>query len=129
MPTRDINKRHIHQATYYARHREAIKERRAEYFKQYPKTETGKKKKLLNYYEMTRRYPEKYKARYTLRNAVRLGKINKGCCEICGALDVEAHHDDYSKPLEVRWFCSLHHRELEGRLIPYQNLKQQEGVK
>ena len=57
----------------------------------------------------------KYKARYMVRNAVRLGQLIKKSYEICGAIEVESHHDDYSKPLEVRWLCHQHHCELEGR--------------
>lgn len=33
-------------------------------------------------------------------------------CEICGTdKDVQAHHDDYNRPLEVRWLCRKHHKE------------------
>lgn len=56
-------------------------------------------------------YPEKYKANYTLRNAVKAGKIIKGKCEVCGDTKTHGHHDDYSKPLEVRWLCIKHHSE------------------
>jgi hypothetical protein len=38
------------------------------------------------------------------------GKIQRKPCEICGER-AHMHHDDYSKPLEVRWFCFLHHEE------------------
>lgn len=31
-------------------------------------------------------------------------------CEVCGDTKVDAHHDDYLKPLEVRWLCRKHHR-------------------
>jgi hypothetical protein len=43
------------------------------------------------------------------RRALKSGKIKKQPCEICGNITTEMHHDNYAKPLEVRWFCDLHH--------------------
>jgi len=37
-------------------------------------------------------------------------------CEVCGAEKVDAHHDDYAKPLEVRWLCRTHHGEVHRRV-------------
>jgi hypothetical protein len=28
----------------------------------------------------------------------------------CGEPRVDAHHDDYARPLDVRWLCRPHHR-------------------
>ncbi len=51
--------------------------------------------------------------------AMRKGKLIPQPCEVCGAFPilrdgrrgVHGHHDDYSKPLEVRWLCNVHHGE------------------
>ena len=43
-------------------------------------------------------------------NAVRSGRLVRGPCERCGKrTGVHGHHDDYSKPLEVRWLCGPCH--------------------
>jgi len=49
-------------------------------------------------------------------NAVARGKLNKEPCEKCGSKTrIHGHHDNYSKPLEVRWLCAKHHNELHKR--------------
>lgn len=71
--------------------------------------------------------PEKMSADHTMRAAaarklvdwaIRRGVIAAQPCEVCGASGfkngrniVEAHHDDYEKPLDVRWLCQAHHHE------------------
>jgi ribosomal protein S27AE len=41
--------------------------------------------------------------------AVAAGKLVRQPCEVCGATVAQAHHDDYDKPLEVRWLCKPCH--------------------
>ena len=51
--------------------------------------------------------------------AVERGILVRGPCEECGKdgqfsdgrSEVQAHHDDYNKPLEVRWLCQKCHHE------------------
>lgn len=43
-------------------------------------------------------------------NAIKRGEIVKQDCEICGGR-AQAHHEDYTKPLEVRWLCPQHHSD------------------
>ena len=51
-------------------------------------------------------------ARGAVQNAKARGRLLPAPCEICGEPETEAHHDDYSKPLDVRWLCRKHHKEL-----------------
>jgi formylmethanofuran dehydrogenase subunit E len=50
------------------------------------------------------------------RNAAR--KLARLACEVCGDKKAEAHHDDYSKPLDVRWLCTTHHAEWHKHNTP-----------
>lgn len=52
-----------------------------------------------------------HKARWLVRRAIKAGRLTRKPCEICGASPTEAHHDDYSRPLDVRWLCKRHHVE------------------
>lgn len=60
------------------------------------------------------RNPEKYQARLAVSHAIRRGELSPQPCEVCGG-KAEAHHHDYSKPLDVRWFCRPHHYEFFHR--------------
>lgn len=57
------------------------------------------------------RNPKKRYAHEQVAYALRIGKIIKQVCEICGSEKSVAHHDDYDKPLEVRWLCQGHHKQ------------------
>jgi hypothetical protein len=46
-----------------------------------------------------------------VKYAIQSGKLIRQPCEVCGELRVQAHHDDYSKPLDVKWLCTKHHAE------------------
>lgn len=53
----------------------------------------------------------KHEARWITRRAIASGKLVREPCEVCGNPKVDAHHDDYCKPLSVRWLCRAHHFE------------------
>lgn len=59
------------------------------------------------------KHPDRVKAQYTLHRQVIRGIIKPLPCFRCGCLDTEAHHGDYSKPLEVIWLCRKHHAEAD----------------
>lgn len=56
------------------------------------------------------------RARWTLNDAIKRGRVirprfcEQGSRECNGP--IEAHHDDYTKPLNVRWLCRKHHRKI-----------------
>lgn len=97
---RDVSK-------HYVDNREKI----SEYERKRSAAEHRKSKALI--YQRNRRSasPEKNRARQMVSRCVRSGILKKTPCSLCGNENVQAHHADYSKPLDVVWVCFKCHRE------------------
>lgn len=94
--------------------------RRDQYRRYYAERETTQRRKEHRHRRQKLRrqkHPEKYKANYLAGDAIRDGRLIRQPCEKCGNPKTEAHHDDYSKPLDVRWLCFKHHREHHGQTV------------
>lgn len=50
-------------------------------------------------------------ARAAVYRALKSGRLLRTACRYCGSRKVQAHHADYSKPLNVEWLCFRCHRE------------------
>lgn len=61
---------------------------------------------------------------------IKRGLLIRQPCEVCGETKVQAHHDDYNKPYNVRWLCFIHHSEhhkkerqgCQKRIVPLKTL-------
>lgn len=65
-------------------------------------------------------HPDRKQAQSLLGAAVRTGKILPW--PVCAVPDCcskpEAHHPDYSRPLDVVWLCSAHHKQAHALASP-----------
>jgi hypothetical protein len=67
--------------------------------------------------DWNRENPEKRRAQKMVENHLKSGKLVREPCERCGCtVRIQAHHEDYAKPLDVMWLCPLHHRERHKEL-------------
>ena len=58
---------------------------------------------------MTDDYRVKHKAKVKAKRRIDDGRIQKLPCFACGSSETLAHHEDYFKPLDVVWYCRVHH--------------------
>jgi hypothetical protein len=79
------------------------------------KSDLARRLKFNKYHKEYRaKNKDKIDSRKKLFVAVRAKKLIPMGCLLCGK-KAQAHHDDYTKPLEVVWLCPLHHKEHERK--------------
>jgi hypothetical protein len=79
--------------------------------------EYEKNYKRPKYADWSEENKRKARCRAYTSSYLRLGKIERGPCEVDGCKNKpEMHHDDYTKPLMVRWICRFHHLRLHEHL-------------
>ncbi len=59
-------------------------------------------------------HPERCRARMVVSHAIRDGLLQRPATCRCGSTKTQAHHADYSKPLEVTWLCRRCHLDEHG---------------
>jgi hypothetical protein len=59
-------------------------------------------------------HPLEIWAHQALASAIKRGLIQREACEICGKPEADAHHDDYHRPLAIRWMCRRHHLQFHA---------------
>lgn len=128
MNPESLKKYRIYQKIYQKKYRKTHKEELKIYWRNYQQTHKKEMSNLVKIwqrknpdkvYDFFKRWriknPLKNKARTMVNNALYAGKIKKSPCAVCGNNKVVAHHEDYSKPLEVIWLCKKHHLELHNK--------------
>lgn len=93
--------------------------KRLEYYQEYDRRRKNEPHRLeqrrRNSKRRNRLFPTRGNANLKARRALKRGILVKAPCEVCGDPRSEAHHDDYSKPLEVRWLCVRHHHAVHRK--------------
>ena len=112
----DVKKNRLDKIDYYKEYdkKRSMLLNRVEARKRYALSEAGKQafKKARN--KWIKNNPIKRGANCLVNKAVKDGRLSKpNLCESCGSKSkrIHGHHDDYAKPLEVRWLCPGCHAE------------------
>ena len=122
-----MNAQHFNQSNklWYSKKKDVLNEkRRAPIYRQkareYYAANSEKLSKLRGKYKTheeilrnRKKYRDRINVRKILNYHVKSGNILKStCCDDCnGNIKLEAHHEDYSKPLDVMWLCINCHKK------------------
>lgn len=88
---------------YYLEHRDSILKSKKIYY--------SNNKRIINNRQAKWRMEKTNNAIGKVQVALLNGTLTKGVCQVCGSAEVEAHHCDYNKPLDVMWLCRDHHAQ------------------
>ena len=63
-------------------------------------------------YHEDEEYNLKHKVRALTRSYIKAGILVKKSCEECGSIKkIQAHHEDYTRPMDIKWLCQKCHHE------------------
>lgn len=99
-----------------ATHRGENIEKIREYDRNRGKTEKRKeasKKALQKWRESDQRITQCHNA---VARAIQSGALQRQPCAVCGSDDAVAHHESYSKPLDVVFYCQAHHKQRHAEM-------------
>jgi hypothetical protein len=117
---------------YYQTHKKAINERNKKWAKEHPDffkryrednidryRDIGSKYRKLHKKEISAKNkrwsennPEKRRCHSVVAYAIKMGTLVRLPCFICGNPKTQAHHPDYTQPLNVIFLCHKHHWEV-----------------
>jgi len=108
----EYNKQH------YLNNTEKYKEKAMTLYNKNKDTEEYKLKHVININRDRKNHPKEYKARAMVHNdKIKNPHKYSNSCSICNSSEnVEYHHEDYDKPLEVIPLCREHHRDLHYQI-------------
>jgi len=104
MPYKDPVKQKQCQNEWYLRNKELTAERRK-------KNRAKNPEKKREYDRLWAKAHRKERSTHAkVYYALKMGKLVKGPCNRCGATEnIQGHHHDYDKPLDVEWLCPVCH--------------------
>lgn len=81
--------------------------------KRYRESDLGKSTAQAGNARYRKNHKDRYDAHKRVTAAILSGKlVRPDFCTICGSRGkIEAHHDDYTKPLSVTWMCERCHKD------------------
>jgi len=93
---------------------QAYYKKNAEKYHAYRRTDAYKKSTARAARAHREKHPERDSAWNAVTVAIRKGDLVSRPCA-CGEEETQAHHPDYSKPLEVMWVCRRCHHNIHMR--------------
>jgi hypothetical protein len=88
--------------------------------REYDRNRSKNKERIDYSREISKKWRKEDSRRMQCHNAVarsiRKGELLRLNCCICGSEKSVAHHESYDRPLDVVWYCQVHHKERHKKM-------------